>query len=63
LQNAAPAMGVAVDPGTAEQSSHVFQFREAARTELKGIGEVDVFVLDKRKEAGTSSTTVNRGSS
>lgn len=54
-------MGVAVDPATAEQSSHVFQFHQPEKRELKGLGDVEVFVLEKRRENGAAATTLSRG--
>ncbi|KAI9023952.1 nucleotide cyclase [Hyaloraphidium curvatum] len=50
LQNVAPANGIAVDSATAEQCSHVFQWAAPVQHDLKGCGDVDVFILEGRKQ-------------
>ncbi|KAI9023953.1 nucleotide cyclase [Hyaloraphidium curvatum] len=51
LQHMAPINGIAVDTATAEQCSHVFQWASPVRHDIKGCGDVDVFVLEGRKQS------------
>lgn len=60
LQNCASPNGVAVDATTAEQVSHVFQFRDPSKLDLKGLGDTDIYVLEGRRENAATAATLGR---